>query len=113
LSTDSKNDQATKPSGNSDDIYCCEGCGCYGLASEFVSCRFCSHTCASSYASKKAAQSKKERDLLQLRLRRRKKRLLHLMQQQLQNQQQQQQQVSVMGKHCMENRIHVTVGSCT
>jgi len=101
-----------KPSGTSDDIYCCEGCGCYGLASEFVSCRFCSHTCASSYASKKAAQSKKERDLLQLRLRRRKKRLLHLMQQQLQNQQQQQ-QVSVMGKHCMENRIHATVGSCT
>jgi hypothetical protein len=98
---ESKNDVTTKPAGTSDDIYCCEGCGCYGLASEFVSSRFCSHTCATSFASKKAAQSKKERDLLQLRLRRRKKRLLQLMQQQLQNQQQvsQQQQVSVMAQH--------------
>ncbi|XP_021915653.1 lethal(3)malignant brain tumor-like protein 3 isoform X2 [Zootermopsis nevadensis] len=86
----SKNVLTAKPTGTSDDIYCCEGCGCYGLASEFVSSRFCSHTCASAFASKKAAQSKKERDLLQLRLRRRKKRLLHLMQQQLQNTQQQQ-----------------------
>ncbi|XP_069703930.1 lethal(3)malignant brain tumor-like protein 3 isoform X2 [Periplaneta americana] len=87
---ETKSEVPVKSSGTADDIYCCEGCGCYGLASEFVSSRFCSHTCATSFASKKAAQTKKERDLLQLRLRRRKKRLLHLMQQQLQNQQQQQ-----------------------
>ncbi|KAJ9591128.1 hypothetical protein L9F63_002349, partial [Diploptera punctata] len=66
-----KTEKPTKTSGNSDDIYCCEGCGCYGLASEFVSSRFCSHTCVSTFASRKAAQNKKERDLLQLRLRRR------------------------------------------
>ncbi|XP_063227929.1 lethal(3)malignant brain tumor-like protein 3 isoform X2 [Bacillus rossius redtenbacheri] len=69
-------------SSSRDDIYCCESCGCYGLSSEFVSTLFCSHTCATSYAAKQEQQSRKEREVLQLRLRRRKKRLLHLMKQQ-------------------------------
>ncbi|XP_046994712.1 lethal(3)malignant brain tumor-like protein 3 [Schistocerca americana] len=69
-------------SSGTDEIYCCEGCGCYGLSTEFVSSRFCSDLCASNFANRRAQQSKRERDLLLLRLRRRKKRLLQLMQQQ-------------------------------
>lgn len=59
----------------SDDVYCCETCNVYGLASEFLSDRFCTQACSAAFTVKKAWQYRREQDLRALRLRRKKRRL--------------------------------------
>nr|CAD7201775.1 unnamed protein product [Timema douglasi] len=77
-----------------DEMYHCDGCGVYGHPTEFYTPRFCNHGCQLTYASRRAALIKKQRDLLQLRLRRRKKRLYDMVkQQELQRQKQEQQRL--------------------
>ncbi|CAB3381180.1 Hypothetical predicted protein [Cloeon dipterum] len=39
---------------------CCEQCGCYGLASEYIKQRFCSTTCSDKFEKRKAAAQKKK-----------------------------------------------------
>lgn len=58
-----------------DDVYCCETCNVYGLASEFLSERFCTQACSAAFTVKKAWQYRREQDLRALRLRRKKRRL--------------------------------------
>lgn len=60
---------------SSDDVYCCETCNVYGLASEFLSERFCTQACSAAFTVKKAWQYRREQDLRALRLRRKKRRL--------------------------------------
>nr|CAD7399193.1 unnamed protein product [Timema cristinae] len=77
-----------------EEMYHCDGCGVYGHPTEFYTPRFCNHGCQLTYASRRAALIKKQRDLLQLRLRRRKKRLYDMVkQQELQRQKQEQQRL--------------------
>ncbi|XP_066588878.1 lethal(3)malignant brain tumor-like protein 3 isoform X2 [Prorops nasuta] len=64
-----------------DTVYHCEGCGCYGLASEFESPISCSPACTEVIESKKLALTRKERDLKDLRTKRKRKRLLQEQQQ--------------------------------
>ncbi|KAK3932515.1 DNA ligase 1 [Frankliniella fusca] len=59
----------------SDEVYCCETCNVYGLASEFLSERFCTQACSAAFTVKKAWQYRREQDLRALRLRRKKRRL--------------------------------------
>lgn len=59
----------------SDEVYCCETCNVYGLASEFLSDRFCTQACSAAFTVKKAWQYRREQDLRALRLRRKKRRL--------------------------------------
>ncbi|XP_059475248.1 lethal(3)malignant brain tumor-like protein 3 [Neocloeon triangulifer] len=48
------------------DTCCCEQCGCYGLASEFIKKRFCSSTCSDKFEKRKAAiRKKKEQEELE------------------------------------------------
>lgn len=64
-----------KKESNSDDVYCCETCNVYGLASEFLNERFCTQACSAAFTVKKAWQYRREQDLRALRLRRKKRRL--------------------------------------
>ncbi|XP_034251580.1 lethal(3)malignant brain tumor-like protein 3 isoform X2 [Thrips palmi] len=64
-----------KKESKSDDVYCCETCNVYGLASEFLNERFCTQACSAAFTVKKAWQYRREQDLRALRLRRKKRRL--------------------------------------
>lgn len=58
-----------------EDLYCCDGCGCHGMAAEFVTPNFCSHTCQNDY--QKITQKKKDREAAELKKKRNKtKRIL-------------------------------------
>ncbi|XP_054273821.1 lethal(3)malignant brain tumor-like protein 3 isoform X2 [Macrosteles quadrilineatus] len=67
-----------------DKIYCCEGCGCYGLYTEFLlDTRFCSVACKKFVLSKKEEKKRRREDKsglqlkeLQLRRKRRKIKIL-------------------------------------
>ncbi|XP_075220539.1 lethal (3) malignant brain tumor isoform X1 [Lycorma delicatula] len=59
-----------------DEIFCCEGCGCYGLFTEFLDSKFCSIACKKSVLTKIAFNKKKEDDKLrELKLRRKKRKM--------------------------------------
>lgn len=73
----STDEKETENKSNGEEFYCCESCGCYGLVSEFLSSQFCSHSCSAAFASKKAAQIKREQDMLQYKLKKRKKKRLN------------------------------------
>lgn len=63
-----------------EDLYRCDGCGCHGMAAEFITPNFCSLTCQSEV--QKVAQKKKDREKAELMKRRNKMRKL-LMRKQL------------------------------
>ncbi len=42
-----RKDSATGPKIRDDDILCCGGCGCYGMAGEFLNTEACSSECQS------------------------------------------------------------------
>ena len=46
-----------------DSILCCQGCGCYGIASEFFNETACSETCNVQIVQKNRERIKKEREL--------------------------------------------------
>ncbi len=46
-----------------DDILCCGGCGCYGMAGEFFTTEACSSPCQSRIVQKNREKEKKEREL--------------------------------------------------
>lgn len=62
-----------KPS-SPEDLYCCDGCGCHGMAAEFITPNFCSHTCQRNF--RKNHNSKKERETFDFRKKRRQKKTL-------------------------------------
>lgn len=57
-----------------DDLYCCDGCGCHGMAAEFITPNFCSHTCQRNF--RKNHNNKKERETFDFRKKRRQKKTL-------------------------------------
>ncbi|XP_071451678.1 lethal(3)malignant brain tumor-like protein 3 isoform X2 [Hetaerina americana] len=60
-----------------DDIHCCEGCGCYGLASEFLSGRFCGKGCSDQVAAMALAACRvREARLRQKKRRQRRREIL-------------------------------------
>ncbi|XP_046396163.1 lethal(3)malignant brain tumor-like protein 3 isoform X2 [Ischnura elegans] len=64
-----------RPAG--DEIHCCDGCGCYGLASEFLSGRFCGKGCADQVAAMAlAARRVREARLRQKKRRQRRREIL-------------------------------------
>ena len=46
-----------------DDILCCGGCGCYGMAGEFFTTEACSNSCQNRIVQKNREKEKKEREL--------------------------------------------------
>ena len=46
-----------------DDILCCGGCGCYGMAGEFFTTEACSSSCQNRIVQKNREKEKKEREL--------------------------------------------------
>lgn len=52
-----------EPKVRDDDILCCGGCGCYGMAGEFYSSEACCSTCHSRILQKTRDKQKKEREL--------------------------------------------------
>lgn len=51
-----------------EDLYSCDGCGCHGMAAEFITPNFCSSTCQSEVEKQAAKRRDKERaDLLKKR----------------------------------------------
>ncbi|KAJ8682856.1 hypothetical protein QAD02_018648 [Eretmocerus hayati] len=59
-----------------DTFYCCEGCGCHGLASEFDSPNSCSASCTEYIESLKWAKKRKDKELKERELKRKRKKLL-------------------------------------
>ena len=47
-----------------DEILCCQGCGCYGMAGEFLNSQACNETCQQRILQKNRDKEKKERELL-------------------------------------------------
>lgn len=61
---DRKNKKVTSP----EDLYRCEGCGCHGMAAEFITPNFCSSTCRLEVEKTLAKKRERERaDLLKKR----------------------------------------------
>lgn len=59
-----------------EDLYRCDGCGCHGMAAEFVTPNFCSLTCKHDF--EKTLQKKRDRERAELTKKRNKiKKLLH------------------------------------
>ena len=52
-----------EPKVRDDDILCCDGCGCYGMAGEFFNAQACSSTCHSRILQRNREKEKKEREL--------------------------------------------------
>ncbi|KAG8236441.1 hypothetical protein J437_LFUL016968, partial [Ladona fulva] len=71
-SSASLNDSSMASGG--DDIRCCEGCGCYGLVSEFLSGRFCGKGCADQVAAMALAARRVREARLRQKKRRQKRR---------------------------------------
>lgn len=74
-----RNSRDKKPM-SPEDMYRCDGCGCHGMAAEFINPNFCSLTCQSDV--QKAIQKKKDRERIEILRRRNKMRKL-LMRKQL------------------------------
>ena len=53
-----------------DNILCCEGCGCYGMAGEFVAANSCSAACTLTILEKVRERQRKEREALKQKQRR-------------------------------------------
>ena len=51
------------PKVRDDDILCCGGCGCYGMAGEFYSSEACCNSCHNRILQKNREKEKKEREL--------------------------------------------------
>ena len=60
-----KKEQVKKeePKVRDDDILCCGGCGCYGMAGEFFSSEACCSSCHNRILQKNRDKEKKEREL--------------------------------------------------
>ncbi|RVE43326.1 hypothetical protein evm_012030 [Chilo suppressalis] len=58
-----RNSRDKKPT-SPEDMYRCDGCGCHGMAAEFITPNFCSLTCQSEV--QKALQKKKDRERIEL-----------------------------------------------
>ncbi len=52
-----------EPKVRDDEILCCGGCGCYGMAGEFYSGEACSTACHGRILQKNREKEKKEREL--------------------------------------------------
>ena len=65
-----RKDNATARRIQDDDILCCEGCGCYGMAGEFAAQNSCSTSCNRTILEKVREKQRKERDALRLKMRR-------------------------------------------
>lgn len=59
-----------------EDLYKCEGCGCHGMAAEFITPNFCSSTCQAEV--QKIQQKKKDRERIELAKKRNKMKKLLL-----------------------------------
>ncbi|XP_015605314.1 lethal(3)malignant brain tumor-like protein 3 isoform X2 [Cephus cinctus] len=81
VSTEKKSEDRKTRAVSADTIYCCESCGCYGLAAEFESLISCSPSCTEIIEAKKLQMMRKEKDLKDLRAKRKRKRLLQEQQQ--------------------------------
>ncbi|KAL4706319.1 hypothetical protein ACJJTC_004928 [Scirpophaga incertulas] len=57
------NGREKKPT-SPEDMYRCDGCGCHGMAAEFINPNFCSVTCQNDY--QKSLQKKKDRERIEL-----------------------------------------------
>ncbi|XP_063975981.1 lethal(3)malignant brain tumor-like protein 3 isoform X2 [Diachasmimorpha longicaudata] len=76
-SSDKKNeDKKSRQSVSADTLYCCESCGCYGMAAEFESPISCSPACTEMIGMKKQIAIKKEKEARELRAKRKRKKLL-------------------------------------
>ncbi|XP_077294198.1 lethal (3) malignant brain tumor [Arctopsyche grandis] len=60
-----------KKSMSPDELYCCDECGCHGMAAEFVTSNFCSRTCQKAY--EKSLRYKKDRQPVDFRKKRKPK----------------------------------------
>lgn len=58
-----RNSRDKKPT-SPEDMYRCDGCGCHGMAAEFITPNFCSSTCQSEV--QKAIQKKKDRERIEM-----------------------------------------------
>ncbi|CAG9783460.1 unnamed protein product [Diatraea saccharalis] len=74
-----RNNRDKKPT-SPEDMYRCDGCGCHGMAAEFITPNFCSLTCQNDV--QKALQKKKDRERIELTKKRNKMKKL-LMRKQL------------------------------
>ncbi|KAG8037319.1 hypothetical protein G9C98_005529 [Cotesia typhae] len=75
--TEKKNEEKkSRNAVSSDTLYCCENCGCYGLAAEFDSPISCSPACSTAIEDKKQLQLRREKDARESKIKRKKKKLL-------------------------------------
>ncbi|CAG5109207.1 Similar to L3MBTL3: Lethal(3)malignant brain tumor-like protein 3 (Homo sapiens) [Cotesia congregata] len=75
--TEKKNEEKKNRNAvSSDTLYCCENCGCYGLAAEFDSPISCSPACSTAIEDKKQLQLRREKDARESKIKRKKKKLL-------------------------------------
>ncbi|XP_015121178.1 lethal(3)malignant brain tumor-like protein 3 isoform X2 [Diachasma alloeum] len=75
--SDKKNeDKKSRQSVSADTLYCCESCGCFGMAAEFESPISCSPACTERIGEKKQLAMKKEKEARELRAKRKRKKLL-------------------------------------
>lgn len=71
-----KKEEKKKRPANADTFYCCQSCGCYGLAAEFESLISCSPSCTEIIEAKKELMKRKEKDLKEVRVKKKRKTLL-------------------------------------
>ncbi|KAK0089357.1 hypothetical protein PV325_007702 [Microctonus aethiopoides] len=75
--TEKKNEEKkSRPDARADTLYCCESCGCYGLAAEFESPISCSPACSEIIEAKKQHQLRREKEARDLRAKRKRKKML-------------------------------------
>ncbi|XP_034934772.1 lethal(3)malignant brain tumor-like protein 3 isoform X2 [Chelonus insularis] len=75
--TEKKNeDKKIRNTSSADTFYCCESCGCHGLAAEFESPISCSPDCTERIEAKKQHQLRREKEARDLRAKRKRKKLL-------------------------------------
>lgn len=79
-----KKEEKKKRPANADTFYCCQSCGCYGLAAEFESPISCSPSCTEIIEAKKELMKRKEKDLKEMRAKKKRKSLLQEQQKQKQ-----------------------------
>lgn len=65
-----RKDPSTAKRIQDDNILCCEGCGCYGMAGEFVAQNSCSTACNRTILEKVREKQRKEREALKQKQRR-------------------------------------------
>merc|ERR1712080_776100 len=58
-----RKDNSTARKIQDDDILSCDGCGCHGLAGEFVAKNSCSHQCSSQIERRARDKQRKEKEL--------------------------------------------------